>query len=182
MTKAEFIEVWQSKSPDPDSTELIKSKGSIWEVRAYRIYRSSNGIPVVSHIEYVALKDGKVEEWGRGTLPRALRGQTTQSSSRSSSQTPTAKNLRRSHVRSTTSPHLGGTSRVIETRINGDFEGWDGDTIFQLENGQIWKQSEFDFTFHYRYRPKVLIYKSKYGGYKMKVEGVNKSIGVRQLR
>lgn len=27
---------------------------------------------------------------------------------------------------------------VIESRIDGTFEGWDGDTVFKLINGQIW--------------------------------------------
>lgn len=35
---------------------------------------------------------------------------------------------------------------VIESRIEGEFEGWDGDTIFELENGQIWQQSSYAYT------------------------------------
>jgi hypothetical protein len=29
---------------------------------------------------------------------------------------------------------------VIESQIDGDFEGWDGETIFKLTNGEIWQQ------------------------------------------
>ncbi len=28
----------------------------------------------------------------------------------------------------------------IRTRIVGEFRGWDGDTVFRLENGQVWRQ------------------------------------------
>ncbi len=30
----------------------------------------------------------------------------------------------------------------IETRILGSFTGWNGNTLFKLENGQIWKQAD----------------------------------------
>ena len=29
---------------------------------------------------------------------------------------------------------------VIETYIDGDFEGWEGETIWKMDNGQIWQQ------------------------------------------
>ena len=29
---------------------------------------------------------------------------------------------------------------VIESKIDGEFEGWEGDTIFKMMNGQIWQQ------------------------------------------
>jgi hypothetical protein len=80
---------------------------------------------------------------------------------------------------------LSGTtnlsSDLIESRIDGDFEGWDGDTIFKLINGQIWQQVSYDYTYHYAFMPKVLIFKTT-GGYKMKVEGVHKTIYVERLK
>lgn len=72
-------------------------------------------------------------------------------------------------------------SGVIESRIDGDFEGWDGDTIFKLENDQIWQQSSYAYTYHYAYRPKVLIYNSS-GTYKLKVDGVGSTINVTRLK
>ncbi|HEV1287972.1 MAG TPA: hypothetical protein VNU44_21790 [Bryobacteraceae bacterium] len=70
---------------------------------------------------------------------------------------------------------------VIETRMDGDFEGWSGDTIFKLANGQIWQQASYSYTYHYAYRPKVLIYKSG-STYRMKVEGVDSDIAVKRLK
>lgn len=70
---------------------------------------------------------------------------------------------------------------VIESQIDGNFEGWEGETVVKLMNGQIWQQTEYYYTYHYAFMPKVLIYKSG-GGYKMQVEGVSRAVGVMQLR
>lgn len=70
---------------------------------------------------------------------------------------------------------------VIETQIDGEFEGWEGETVVKLMNGQVWIQTEYYYEYHYAYMPDVLIYNSG-GGWKMRVEGINKAIGVEQLR
>lgn len=70
---------------------------------------------------------------------------------------------------------------LIETRISGTFEGWQGETIFKMENGQIWQQVTYAYTYHYAFRPKVYLIKT-HGVYKMKVEGVSGTIFVKQLR
>ena len=72
-------------------------------------------------------------------------------------------------------------SSVIETQIDGDFEGWEGETIVKLMNGQIWQQTEYHYHYHYAFMPKVLIYRTG-GGHKMKVEGIEKAVGVERLR
>lgn len=62
---------------------------------------------------------------------------------------------------------------VIESNIDGDFKGWDGNTSFKLANQQEWKQDNPTGTiFVNLFRPAVLIYLSS-EGYKMKIEGVN---------
>lgn len=72
-------------------------------------------------------------------------------------------------------------SEVIENRIEGEFEGWTGDTVFKLENGQIWQQVSFGYRYRYAFRPKILIYKSG-STYKMKVDGMNDEIVVKRLK
>lgn len=72
-------------------------------------------------------------------------------------------------------------SEVIESTIEGEFEGWDGDTIFQLDNGQIWQQEEYDYMYKYAYRPDVTIYKTS-EGWRMKVEDVSETILVRRIK
>jgi hypothetical protein len=73
------------------------------------------------------------------------------------------------------------TSGVIESQIDGDFEGWEGETIVKLMNGQIWQQIEYHYEYHYAFMPEVLIYQSS-GGYKMKVEGTDVAVGVFRLK
>lgn len=75
----------------------------------------------------------------------------------------------------------GGCASVIQSRIDGTFEGWSGDSIFKLTNDQIWQQSSYAYTYHYAYRPQVMIFPSG-GGCKMKVEGVSDSISVKRLK
>lgn len=73
------------------------------------------------------------------------------------------------------------TPGVIETQVDGEFNGWEGETIVKLMNGQIWQQTEYHYHYHYAYMPKVLVYSSS-GGYKMKIEGVEKAVGVQRLK
>jgi len=70
---------------------------------------------------------------------------------------------------------------AIEDQIDGDFEGWDGETIFKLTNGQIWEQTEYDYEYEYAYNPDVTIY-STTQGCRMKVEGMDDTIIVRRVK
>ncbi len=75
----------------------------------------------------------------------------------------------------------GSSGEVIESEIDGEFEGWSGETIFKLANGQIWQQAEYDYEYEYEYRPKVMIYRSG-GEYRLKVEGMDQSVAVKRLK
>ncbi|RTR40151.1 hypothetical protein EKG38_05370 [Shewanella canadensis] len=47
---------------------------------------------------------------------------------------------------------------VIKSRVNGEFKGWEGDTSYELVNGQVWQQSHYKYEYKYAHRPEVLIY------------------------
>lgn len=70
-------------------------------------------------------------------------------------------------------------SNVIEATITNDFNGWSGDTIFVLDNGQTWQQNEYAYRYQYSYRPKAIIYDSGYGT-KIHVEG--DKVGVKRIK
>ncbi len=70
---------------------------------------------------------------------------------------------------------------IFESRIAGVFEGWSGDTVFRLRNGQVWQQSSDSVARHHAEMPGVLIYRSGIG-YKMKVDGVDQTISVKRLK
>lgn len=70
---------------------------------------------------------------------------------------------------------------IVESKIDGEFQGWEGETVFQLANGQIWQQADFAFAYHYSYSPDVLIVRLN-GQFFMQVEGVRDRIRVVRLR
>ncbi len=72
-------------------------------------------------------------------------------------------------------------SGVIETRIDGDFEGFEGDTIFKLLNGQIWQQIDGRYKYAYKFSPRVILIVNGNIG-KMSVEGVNYPISVTRIK
>lgn len=82
--------------------------------------------------------------------------------------------------RSKNIPSVTTVGDFIESKIDGSFEGWTGDTIVKLTNGQIWKQTEYRYEYHYAFMPDVFIYKSG-GGYKMLVEGTDEAVNVERL-
>ncbi len=78
-------------------------------------------------------------------------------------------------------PRSAPTADFLESRIDGEFSGWEGETIFKLENGQIWQQASYAYKYSYKYRPKVLIFRTQ-RGYEMQVEGVSGRIRVTRLK
>jgi hypothetical protein len=70
---------------------------------------------------------------------------------------------------------------AVEASINGEFHGWDGETIFKLDNGQIWQQAEYDYNYDYDYSPDVTIYSTS-SGCKMKVEGEDETVLVKRIK
>lgn len=69
----------------------------------------------------------------------------------------------------------------IESRIIGQFHGWTGDTVFRLENGQVWKQAGPGYFQVDLKNPKVTI-KKLLIGYVLLVDGYAKEVFVRRIR
>lgn len=72
-------------------------------------------------------------------------------------------------------------ANYMESTIDGQFEGWSGETVLVLSNGQIWQQSEYTYEYHYAYRPRVIIMESG-GGFAALVDGTSRPVRVRRLR
>lgn len=77
--------------------------------------------------------------------------------------------------------HSAYAREVIESRIDGDFEGFDDNKVFVLMNGQIWRQAEYKYHYYYHYMPEVLIFRDG-GAFYMKVENVDEIVRVERLR
>jgi hypothetical protein len=72
-------------------------------------------------------------------------------------------------------------SPAIESHIDGDIEGWDGETIFKLDNGQIWQQSVYAYRYFYAYHPEITIFETS-GGCRMKVEDQSETVIVNRIK
>ena len=70
----------------------------------------------------------------------------------------------------------------INSRILGVFNGWSGETTFELENGQIWKKSGNGFLSANVNNPKINIKKGALGSFILSVEGFNSSIKVKRIK
>lgn len=69
---------------------------------------------------------------------------------------------------------------VVESQIKGAFRGWKGGTnVFQLTNGQAWKQSHYKYQYHYAYQPKAKIWQDG-STYYLEVDGMGEKIEVRK--
>lgn len=70
----------------------------------------------------------------------------------------------------------------IVSVIQQPFKGWSGDTVFRLENGQVWQQRQRG---NYPYRgthPEVRITKNFMGFYRMELTENGKAIAVKRLQ
>lgn len=67
-----------------------------------------------------------------------------------------------------------------EGKLEDESEGFDGETIFELTNGQKWQQVEYYYKYRYKYRPKVRIYKDGMRYY-LELEGIKKMVKVQRI-
>jgi tetratricopeptide (TPR) repeat protein len=73
------------------------------------------------------------------------------------------------------------TSGTVESRIEGNFDGLDYGKIYELQNGQIWKQTDYYIRIRIAVLPRVIIFKDG-ASYKMKVDGIDRAVRVERLK
>lgn len=61
--------------------------------------------------------------------------------------------------------------------VNGAWEGWKGETLIEMTDGSIWKQAEYNYEYHYAYRPSAEVV-----GDKMLVDGMSTAVRVHRLK
>ena len=72
--------------------------------------------------------------------------------------------------------------KSIQSKILGEFKGWDGYTTFELENGQVWQQSSAGVLRVKINNPTITIKRSRVSDtYMLKVEGLNSSVRVKRV-
>jgi hypothetical protein len=75
-----------------------------------------------------------------------------------------------------------GERTPITSRIVGKFSGWDGQTVFKLENGMIWAQSDKDkFYVKELENPVAIIEPGLFGSWKLHIEGHDSECRVERI-
>lgn len=64
---------------------------------------------------------------------------------------------------------------IIESRIDGEFSGWAGESVYRLTNGQQWQQASYKYQYRYSYMPAAVIFQAR-SGYKMLVAGTTANV------
>jgi hypothetical protein len=74
----------------------------------------------------------------------------------------------------------------LEARLVGDFKGWTGTTVFTLDNGQVWRQTNNNIRDYTPHDPvpaaKVTISRGMFSSYNMQVEGVKRIVQVKRIK
>lgn len=71
----------------------------------------------------------------------------------------------------------------ITSRIVGPFRGWDGKTVFKLENGMIWEQADKDkFYIREVENPVAIIEPGMFGTWHLHIEGYSSECRVERIQ
>jgi hypothetical protein len=70
---------------------------------------------------------------------------------------------------------------VVEGAIVSDFTGFNQGMKFEFQNGQIWEQAEYKYSYHYAYRPQAVVVDG-INGCELHVDGLSDTVRVRRLR
>ena len=77
----------------------------------------------------------------------------------------------------------GDERTTISSRIVGRFSGWDGQTVFKLENGMIWAQADKDkFYVKEMENPLAIIEPGMFGRWHLTVEGIDSECRVERIQ
>lgn len=72
---------------------------------------------------------------------------------------------------------------VITSRLVGTFEGWDGETVFELENGMVWRQAETNiYTVRSSNNPELVVRRGLFDRWRLQVKGYNKRLTVERVK
>ena len=71
---------------------------------------------------------------------------------------------------------------TIRTRIVGKFNGWQGKTLFVLENGQTWRQRSAGRYFYRAESPEVELFKNRLGFWELRILATGKTVKISRYR
>ena len=73
--------------------------------------------------------------------------------------------------------------KTITSKLVGTFDGWDGQSVFELENGQIWAQTSKS-KWHTKEveNPVTIIEPGMFGSWRLRIEGFDKDCRVKRIQ
>lgn len=71
---------------------------------------------------------------------------------------------------------------AIESRISGQFEGWEARSRIKLANGQVWQIADDSSRYLYLDNPKVTVRRGMFGAFYLDIEGTTGSVRVRRVQ
>jgi hypothetical protein len=75
------------------------------------------------------------------------------------------------------------SDKDIVSAIKGEFSGWSGDTVFELENGMVWEQAEGGtFYIPAQTGAVAIIDKGLLGSWRLSIEGYNRTVRVKRIQ
>ena len=80
-------------------------------------------------------------------------------------------------------PDHEGDRTPITSRIKGRFSGWDGQGVFNLENGMIWEQTDKDkFYIREVENPLAIIEPGMFGSWRLHIDGHDSKCRVKRIQ
>jgi hypothetical protein len=70
---------------------------------------------------------------------------------------------------------------VVEGPIVSEFSGFNQDMKFEFQNGQVWEQAQYKYSYHYAYRPHAIVVNGL-NGQELHVDGMSETVRVRRVR
>jgi len=75
-----------------------------------------------------------------------------------------------------------GDLESIQSRMIGEFKGWEKGMKLKLENGQVWKVTSRKAGYKKMTNPMIIISRGFFGSFNAKVEGLNASAKVKRIK
>jgi len=70
--------------------------------------------------------------------------------------------------------------KYIESYITDEFEGWDGDTVYELDDGSEWELVSYTYSYSYSYRPRAIVWQDG-GNFFLEVQNMRDKQEVRKV-
>jgi hypothetical protein len=73
-----------------------------------------------------------------------------------------------------------GVGVYFESKIDGNFDGFEFGKLYKLQNGQVWEQTSYKISVRYRFAPTVFVWQSG-SQWKMRIDGDDRTVSVKQI-